>query len=219
MQPARMPTGNCWIFSSIRKVDVHMAKPGKIFDQKQALSAYFRDMLAETRPHTLSDETAETRISAATKPIAEPVAVVAADEEIKLLLCDVAGMAVAVPIAALDNIITWPDTPLTRIPGEPEWVLGVCSDREAHTRVADISRLLSSETGSEIQQTPAYILLVGNRRWGIACNRLRKIVTLTGKDINWRSDLTQRPWFRGVLVDSMSSVLDVDTLIAALQNA
>lgn len=210
-----------------------MAKANKIYEQDQALSVYFRDMLAETQstpiapppePVVATKTETPSPVAAVTESEPAPPAPTVQSEteihrqgDIKLLLCDIAGMSLALPVSALNNIVRWPDEPLTRLPGQAEWNLGVFSQHQQHTTVIDISYFLQPEHQHRPQTALNYILLVGQRRWGIACDQIKQIVTLPIKDINWRSDTTQRPWFSGVITDQMSNVVDIPALLAAIQ--
>lgn len=179
-----------------------MARHRPITAQQQALSVYFRDMLAEPfKP-------AGTQPSA-TVPVPPPPG------ELTLLQCDIAGMALLLPVTALDNIVRWPSRPLTRLPASPDWLLGIYSERGHHTRVLDIRHLLEP-SGKIPHAPPRYILLVDAQRHGIACDQIHHIVTVASSAVSRRRDLSHRPWFSGVVAEEMRSLLDIEALLDTL---
>lgn len=197
-----------------------MAKTA-IHEQSQALSVYFRDMLAEpdkTQPvndaaiTTEKTETVDT-VSADSQPATDTISP-AFSEQQNFLLCQIGGLSVAVAVSSLNNIVHWPEQGLSRIPGQSPLQLGLLSTREQQCAVLDIRTLLQTPDTSDSQAD--YILLVDEGRRGIACNQIEHIKTLHTDAINWRQDRRQRPWFLGVIGDSMHSIVDLTALLATI---
>lgn len=214
-----------------------MAKT-QIYQQKDALSVYFRDMLAETRhvdeiPAPVTDKSpvdiksdpvieAEATPAPSTHEIAatevdstqeqETIPVVSSH---KLLLCHIAGMKLAFEVSMLSNIVHWPKSGLNQLPGRQVWQLGLFRDRERSVEVMDIRHLLQSK--QPVVEQPSFILLMAERHIGIACDGISQIINIDNDQINWRHDITQRPWFSGVIADSMHSILDLPALFTALE--
>lgn len=202
-----------------------MAKTA-IHEQSQALSVYFRDMLAEPeQTPPVVGQTLETEISEQTPAPnsttqstdathADDVVPTIADTE-NFLLCQIGGMPLALAVSSLHNIVHWPEQGLNQLPGQADWQLGLLSHRQQHCDVVDIRPLLQAP----VTETRAdYILLLDQGQRGIACNVIEQIRTLSPEAINWRQDRLQRPWFLGVLSDTMHSIVDIDALLAALDN-
>jgi chemotaxis signal transduction protein len=200
-----------------------MAKTA-IHEQTQALSVYFRDMLAEPdktqpaeQPVAVPDTTeALSPTGTATQPAAdEPSA--SFNGKQNFLLCEIGGLTLAIAVSSLNNIVHWPQHGLTRIPGQSAMHLGLLSTQQQQCDVLDIRYLLQApDTSAELQ--PDYILLLDKGRRGIACNRIEHIKTFASNAINWRQDRSQRPWFLGVLNESMHSIVDLTAIIAACDN-
>ncbi len=210
-----------------------MAKT-QIYQQEEALSVYFRDMLAEPSPVEEmplpdSDRPEAIPAAAATTTDSPPVASAQADIEAetpqpetrpaasshKLLLCQINGMKLAFDVSALNNIVHWPKSGLNQLPGRHNWQLGLFRDRDQHIDVVDIRHLL--QTGRHEDAKPGYILLMNARRTGIACDGISQIINIDDDKINWRGDTTQRPWFSGVIAESMHSIIDLPALFTALE--
>lgn len=209
-----------------------MAKT-QIYQQEDALSVYFRDMLAEPRPVNetpapevpppqivpepaqettqIPADSVQTEIE--TTQVTDTTSVVSNH---KLLLCHIGGMKLALDVSALSNIVHWPSSGLNQLPGRRDWQLGLFRDREQHIEVVDIRHLLQADEHDDEQQ-PGYILLINERRMGIACDAISQIINIDDNSINWRRDTSQRPWFSGVIADSMHSIIDLTVLFAALE--
>jgi purine-binding chemotaxis protein CheW len=193
-----------------------MAKT-RIHEHEEALSVYFRDMLAEpfaepqqTEVEPVADTSAAEPAEVVTAPISIP------SGRQKLLLCEIGEMKLAVAVDALNNILHWPESGLNQLPGSADWQLGVLSQQREHTRVIDIRQFLDKDANADAPPA-GYILLVDERRQGIACDRINQIVQIDSDDINWRRDRSQRPWFTGVIADSMHSIIDIGELLTAIE--
>lgn len=200
-----------------------MAKTA-IHEQTQALSVYFRDMLAEPdktraveQPVAVPDTTeAPLSVSTATPAVADEPSPTFHGEK-NFLLCEIGGLPLAIAVSSLNNIVHWPQQGLTRIPGQSAMQLGLLSTQQQQCDVLDIRTLLQAPESSAEPQAD-YILLLDKGRRGIACNRIEHIKTFDSNAINWRQDRSQRRWFVGVINESMHSIVDLAALIAALDN-
>lgn len=208
-----------------------MAKT-QIYQQEEALSVYFRDMLAEPRPAT-EKPSHDIAVPERTEAPVTPAPVISEHSENKtesqqiettpvasshkLLLCQISGMKLAFDVSALSNIVHWPASGLNQLPGRKNWQLGLYRDREQHMEVVDIRHLL--QTNQPVPEQPGYILLIGERRTGIACDGINQIINIDADQVNWRRDTSQRAWFKGVIADSMHSIIDLPALFDALEKS
>lgn len=246
-----------------------MAKT-QIYQQQEALSVYFRDMLAEpgnAKP-AVPEQDASESVTDAAQPITDPDSDIeqAAEQEapiqtapepsdpapiadtvapiteaevehtqekldstpaapieeanevpsaLKLLLCEMGGIKLALSVAELNNIVLWPEQGLHQLPGQADWQLGLLTQADQQVDVVDIRPALQApESDSPVQSQ--FILLVDGRRRGIACDRIERIINVDNDAVNWRTDLSQRPWFTGVIADSMHNIIDLPALLSAL---
>lgn len=202
-----------------------------IYEQEQALSVYFRDMLAEPQKKPVeTPQPAETESAPPAPVITEPAndklsqadgeqtstAIKSAGGEHKLLLCEIGGMNLAIAVSALNNIVHWPRQGLNQLPGQQDWQLGLLTERQQHAEVIDIRQLLQAPL-ADTEAQPGYILLVDEKRRGIACDRIQHIVTVEDKAINWRQDTSQRTWFSGVIAETLHSIVDIPALLDELE--
>jgi purine-binding chemotaxis protein CheW len=212
-----------------------MAKT-QIYEQEQALSVYFDDMLAQPKPKQtqapakpaavsapntapLDDAIAETHSAEVSEPVSQSESKAPAiPGNIRLLLCEIDDIKLAFPVSEINNIVRWPQQGLTQIPDQADWQLGLFSQKQKNSQIIDIRRLLNS--GDETTPFPFQaqnILLIDERRWGIACHRIHHITSYQQDEINWRQELSQRPWFTGVVNEGMYNIIDIPALLAALQ--
>lgn len=210
----------------------------RIHEQEQALSAYFSDMLAEPKPRPVASLPAQQEVSLDNAPQHESTgpeptlqqaevvsekapntfsADVAAEcpAAHKLLFCEIGGMKLAIAVSALNNIVQWPQQGLKEIPGQADWQLGLLSDPRQDCEVVDIRAMLQApDSHSPASQT--YILLVDQRRHGIACDRIEQIVNVEERAVDWFQDRSQRPWLPGIISHSMHTIVDIPALLAVL---
>lgn len=204
-----------------------MAKTA-IHEQGQALSVYFRDMLAEpekkqpaNEPVAITEDIGPDATALVENPPVETTptetVIPEADHQENFLLCEIGGMPLAIAVSALNNIVHWPAQGLNQLLSRSDWQLGLLSNRNQHCDVLDIRSLLQAPDTAQEQQAD-YILLLDQGRRGIACHAIEQIRSIRADAINWRQDRSQRPWFLGVISDSMHSIVDINALLAALDN-
>lgn len=207
-----------------------MAKT-QIYQQEQALSVYFRDMLAEPRTQAQASTDQQPAQPDSINETAEPISP-PADEAapemaptgspqpqtpLRLLLCELAGIKLALPVSELNNIVHWPQQGLNQFPNQADWQLGLLTEGEQQIEVIDISTALHG-TSSNSQPRPRYIMLVDDRRRAITCDAIEQIVSLEPEAINWHGEADQHPWFSGEIAESMHHVIDLKALLAAIDS-
>lgn len=185
-----------------------MSEHKPLLDQQDALQHYLQDMLNEaafsdTRPATEQPVITQVPLDNPAMP-ATPF---------QALLFEVRGLSLALPLDQLDGIEKWPATTLPKIADKPAHYLGLLSRPGLHTQVVDPGHILHADTAD--QQAPRYILLVANKRWGLAVSSVKKVLTINDGDCKWRQP-GQRPWFAGTLLSGLTHVLDLPELLRAL---
>lgn len=198
-----------------------------IHEQSQALSAYFDDML--TTPATITKATSATESAITEMPsndsAAQPEMVNEAPlsevdeqpENLRVLLCDIDGLNLAVPVSEVNNIVRWPQQGLNVLPEKPSWQLGVINQPQT-SQVIDIRHLLQTEARLKPIQAN-YIVLVDDHRWGIACHHIQHIVTYQADSINWHDQQSQPSWRRGVITEGNYQIIDIPALLLTLKQS
>ena len=61
-----------------------------------------------------------------------------------------------------------------------------------------------------------YLVMLGESKWGLACNALAGTETLTSDRIRWRETAGKRPWLSGMVKEKMCALIHVEAMIAML---
>lgn len=133
------------------------------------------------------------------------------------LLFKVAGLTVAVPLQELGGIHNL--TKLNSLFGKPNWFMGVMVSREEKLNVVDTAKWVMPEKINEKLEESInyqYLIMLGESKWGLACESLVNTVTLEQEDVRWRENQGKRPWLAGLVKEKMCAMMDVDNLIELL---
>jgi purine-binding chemotaxis protein CheW len=133
----------------------------------------------------------------------------------QILRFHVSGVNLVVPLMSLSSIIPL-DGPVTHLPGQPAWSLGVVTNHGNKVVVVDTRRLLMPE-GEFTEATYSHLLLIGDGNRGLAVDGLGDTTIIDKEAIRWRSDVAQHPWYGGILVDELSVLLDVEGVMEMLE--
>ncbi len=137
------------------------------------------------------------------------------------LMFKVNGITLSIPLACLQTIIEWDQEPSV-VPGQPKWHLGILMNRDTKVGIVDTAKIvmperLSSRVHGE-RQTGGYILVVGDGRWGLACDSIVTTELFSEEMVRWRTGEGKRPWLAGTAKDQLCAVLDVDALLGMLKS-
>ncbi len=139
-------------------------------------------------------------------------------EPFQALFFSVAGLNLAVPLKSLGGIHKW-EAPKP-IFGQPAWYLGIMPHREEQLNVVDSARWVMPEKYTEELAAALdyqYLVMLGESHWGLACENLVSTDTLTPDEVKWRGASGKRPWLAGIVKDKMCALINVDALIALLE--
>ena len=189
-----------------------------IVDQQEALAVYLRDMFDES-PSEITQTAPpiqETQLDA-DESAHETVAEDWRSQPFQALLMDIHGLQLAIPLQQLCGIREWPDTELPRLPGKPDWYLGLLSADRLHTQVVDPGHIVLPAEMRQRSATPAYMVLIDDGRWAIACHAVSEVITLHPEDIKWRKIAGKRPWLAGTVLEKMCGILDIPALVGLLK--
>ena len=164
---------------------------------------------------TTPEVEASTQVAAETTPepalseTGEPTWV---EGPFQCLLFKVCGLTLAVPLTQLGGVFTWPET-VTSLFGRPKWFLGIMPQEQGNIQVVDTSQwALPEKFHKQADQEFRYIILIGDKLWGLACDEVCEAVTLEPKNIRWRTQRGSRPWLAGTVIKHMCALLDVEQL-------
>jgi purine-binding chemotaxis protein CheW len=219
-------------------------KPQKLDDQQQAVFSYLESLLNEVPEHVETEAAAEAPASVTTtatvtplpiSEVAEPASVATVaptptesprlsptwaedEQELHILLFQVAGLTLAVPMQHLNGILEIPADGITPMPGHAPWFLGLLHERDSNIKVVDTAQLVVPEkfrqnhTRDQLQK----IILIDDNQWGLACDAVDEVIKVQRDQVHWRGEHGKRPWLAGTLKQQMCALLDVDEFAAML---
>ena len=210
------------------------SKHPSLIEQKEALSAYFSALLYEESGEEGAPELKLRQDIDVPPVIAPPIIVpvsmpdkvttettVAVDEgrpawaetEFQALLFKAGGLTLAVPLVELSGIQEWEPEAITPMPGHVPWYLGLYTYRDRSVPIIDTAHLvLPEERLQRLAQDPSErlnrIVFIGDGRWGLACDEVSEVITLTEEQVRWRSSRTRRRWLAGTVIEHMCALID-----------
>ena len=137
--------------------------------------------------------------------------------EFQALFFNVAGLTIAVPLIELGGIHKVSKT--TSLMGKPDWFKGVMLYRDEKINVVDTALWVMPEKCDEELKNSLnyqYIIMLSDSRWGLLAENLVDTVVLKQDEVKWLDNSSKRPWLAGLVKDKMCALLDVDALIALL---
>ncbi|WP_341501673.1 chemotaxis protein CheW [Gallaecimonas sp. GXIMD4217] len=133
--------------------------------------------------------------------------------EFQVLLFDVAGLELAVPLDELGGIHQLGE--INSLFGKPAWFKGIMVQRQQQLRVVDTGLWVMPD--KQQQEEYRYLVMLGDSPWGLACNSLVRTEVLTGEQVRWRSPGSKRPWLAGMVKSRMCALLDVSAMLGMLE--
>jgi purine-binding chemotaxis protein CheW len=106
-------------------------------------------------------------------------------------------------------------TPVTRYPRQPDFVLGAVEAMGRKSLVMRLDRVVfEADRGGDRR-----VVLLDGGRWGIACETVEGEAVWPDASIRWREAPGERPWLAGTQRAERVAVLDVDMLRRVFQRA
>lgn len=145
-----------------------------------------------------------------------------AQRDFDVLLFDVAGLTLAVPLIALGQIQPLTDA-LTPLFGQADWFMGIQPTPAGKIRTVNTAKFVMPERYDErFLDSAKYVISIAGVPWGLAVDSVKQPVTLAPEDVKWRGERSKRPWLAGMVKERMCALLDVprigQMLMAAEQN-
>jgi len=132
---------------------------------------------------------------------------------LQCLMFKVADNLLSIPLIEMQGVVNWTDN-LTRLPQEPDWMLGILKHREHNVRIVDSAEILQIKTDG--LEAAAHVLVLGDEKWGMTCNQIDEVVTLEYDDIQW-NEKTENTMTLGTIRNSLASLLSPQGIIRRLE--
>jgi len=204
--------------------------------QERALTQYLDSLLVEI-PEAVPEVITETTVEVSDKvdvipemvAVAEVQDIIESPDQIpewgraafKALYFNVGEITLAAPLEKLSGILTECDE-IKVMPGNSARYLGVLVYRGKTIRVIDFEGLMAELSGEprvpsgDETLPPNRIILIEGEQIGIACRNVAEVEEIEPNDVRWRTGSTKRPWYRGIVIERMCALLDVDALLSLL---
>lgn len=208
----------------------------QLLDQQLALSAYLEALLYEAAPvkTELKTETGYTdesgsrqfaqisgdnQAEAATARTENGVPEWA-QSRFQVLLFEVAGMTLAVPLVKLKGVVP-NEQGLTPMPGHSPLFLGIVPYQGLQSKVVDTARFILpqdriGQLSDDVAGRTGHLAMIDEGRWALACTRICDVIELERTDVKWRTANGKRVWLAGTVIDRMCALLDIDELTGQL---
>ena len=146
-----------------------------------------------------------------------------ANEPFQILLFEVAGLKLAVPLIELCGVIEWKDS-VTEMPGHADFYLGILQHLDYRIAVIDTAKMVlpvnkqSSLIGDNPRERVKHIVLIDDYQWGLACDTIGEVITLKPEEVRWRTSNTTRSWLAGTVIEHMCALLNSEGFSTMLKN-
>ena len=140
-----------------------------------------------------------------------------AQEAFDVLLFDVCGLKLAVPMESLGRIIKV-EHETNQLIGRPSWFMGAYNEAEEHLYVVDTAKYIMPEKGYDLEQDGFdYLIQMQRSKWTLACQNVHTTVRLEPDQVKWRSNQGKRQWLSGTVIEHMCALVHVDKLVELLE--
>jgi len=140
-----------------------------------------------------------------------------AQHKFDALLFEVSGLALAVPLIALGQIINLSPDKLTPLFGRSEWFMGLLTTALGQIRVINTALFVMPERyEASFLESVNYVISMDGQPWGLAVDRVTQPITLDPEDVKWRSERTSRPWLAGTVKTKMCALIDIPQMAKLL---
>lgn len=135
------------------------------------------------------------------------------DAPFECLLFDVAGLTLAVPLAALGTIYAFEPSELTPLFAQPDWFIGILPVQSGNLKVLETARWVMPERyTASMRDNLKFVISINGFDWGLAVHQVRHSIRLEPHQVKWRAQRGQRAWLAGTVIEHMCALLDVEVL-------
>ena len=140
-----------------------------------------------------------------------------AQQSFDVLLFDVCGLKLAVPMDTLGKIIK-AEKDLNALIGRPGWFMGAYTESEDSLYVVDTAKYIMPEKGFDLTRDGfSYLIQMQRSKWTLACQNVHTTVRLEPDQVKWRSQDGKRKWLAGTVIEHMCALVHVDSLVEILE--
>ncbi|MDO6421033.1 chemotaxis protein CheW [Saccharophagus degradans] len=142
-----------------------------------------------------------------------------AQERFDVLLFEVSGLTLAVPLVALGQIQPLNEN-LTPLFGQSNWFMGLLNSAHGKIKTINTALFVMPEKYSEtFLETAKYVISIDGVSWGLAVDKVNQPVTLNPSEVKWRGERTKRPWLAGTVKSAMCALIDIPQMAKLLHDS
>lgn len=132
-----------------------------------------------------------------------------AQDEFDVLLFDVSGLTLAVPLIALGQIQQINDR-LTPIFGQSDWFMGLLRGANGNIKTVNTALFVMPEKYDEsFLDTARFVISIDGLSWGLAVDSVNQPSRIHPDEVKWRTDRSKRPWLAGTVKSAMCALIDI----------
>ena len=142
-----------------------------------------------------------------------------AEGEFDVLLFDVSGLSLAVPLVALGHIVPL-DKKLTYLQGQSDWFMGILPASVGDIRTVNTALFVMPERyKASFLASAKYVVTIDGLPWGLAVDDVHQPIRLGPDDVKWRTERSKRPWLAGTVKSHMCALIDIPQMAQQLEQS
>ncbi len=142
-----------------------------------------------------------------------------AEGEFDVLLFDVSGLSLAVPLVALGHIVPL-DKKLTYLQGQSDWFMGILPASVGDIRTVNTALFVMPERyKASFLESAKYVVTIDGLPWGLAVDDVHQPIRLGPDDVKWRTERSKRPWLAGTVKSHMCALIDIPQMAQQLEQS
>ena len=138
-----------------------------------------------------------------------------AQEQFDILIIEVNGVKLALPLMALGQIYPLEDN-LTSLFGQSDWLMGLQKTSTGYVKTVNTAKFVMPER-YEQEHNYQYVVSINGSSWGLAVDFIHQPINIDSNHIRWRRRRDNRPWMAGMVTDHMCVLLDIPAMEEILQ--
>jgi len=138
-----------------------------------------------------------------------------AQDKFDILLIEVNGLQLAVPLVALGQIQKM-DENLTPLFGQSDWFMGLQKSPAGNIKTVNTAKFVMPERYKN-EHDYKFVVSINGLNWGLAVDRIHQPIAIDPDSIRWRVNRSSRPWMAGMVKDHMCVLLDIPSMGELLQ--
>ncbi len=139
-----------------------------------------------------------------------------AQEQFDILLIEVNGLQLAVPLVALGQIQDLDEEAMTSLFGQSDWFMGLQKTPMGNVKTVNTAKFVMPERYKD-EHNYKYVVSINGLSWGLAVDSIHQPISIDPDSIRWRPKRDSRPWMAGMVKDHMCVLLDIPAMGEILQ--